>query len=288
MENRKRFALFLLLVLTGCSGKVTTTAIATLFPTESVSLIPVTGTSTPTATSIPLVDEVCSPLQGIALDDHWLITSNPYFFKYPFSEGIPDEKNHPAIDFGFYTTQNIPSYSGAELSTDDGFPIQALLPGKVVETVNDRFPYGNMILIETRIDALSPELLSQLDLPEPYSREELDLRFPCDKDQPAISWSKDSKSIYVLYAHMKEPSTLQAGDHVQSGQVLGGVGATGNSSESTEHLHLETRIGPSDAKFGIIANYDAISTAEERYNYCIWALSQEFQSINPADFWETE
>jgi murein DD-endopeptidase MepM/ murein hydrolase activator NlpD len=287
MKYQTWFAFILISFITGCSNHASAIATLTLIPSDTNTPLPPTETATPTAASVPLIDEVCSPLRGIALDDLWLITSNAYFFKYPFSEGSPNEKNHPGIDLGFYTTANIPSYTGQELHTDDDFPIQAILPGKIVETVNNRFPYGNMVLIETRVDALTPEFQNQLRLPEPYSREVLELRFPCDKDQPAISWSQDSKSIYVLYAHMKDPSTLQPGDQVQFGQVIGGIGATGNSSESIEHLHLEIRIGPSDAEFGFIASYDAAATTEERYNYCIWALSQEFQSIDPTFFWET-
>jgi len=287
MKFQRWLTLFLMLLMTGCNNHTSVIATKTLFPSETNTPILPTETATPTATPVPLIDGVCSPLQGIALEDLWLITSNVYVFKYPFSEGSPNEKNHPGVDLGFYSTENIPSYSGQELHTDDGFPIQAILAGKIVEGVNNRFPYGNMLLIETRVDALTPEFQTQLNLPEPYSQEVLEFRFPCDKDQPIISWSQESKSIYVLYAHMKDPSPLHPGDQVQCGQVIGGIGATGNSSESIEHLHLEIRFGPSDAKFGIIANYDAVATTEERYNYCIWALSQEFQPVDPALFWET-
>lgn len=287
MKYRRWLALFLMLLMTGCNNHASAIATITLFPSETNTPHLPTEAAAPTATSVPLINGVCSPLQGIAHEDLWLITSNEFLFKYPFSEGSPDEKNHPGIDFGFYSTTSIPSYSGQELHTDDGFPIQAILPGRIVETVNNRFPYGNMVLVETRVDALAPEFLQQLNLPEPFSREELVFRFPCDKDQPRISWSQDSKSIYVLYAHMKDPSPYQPGDQVQCGQVIGGIGATGNSSEYIEHLHLEIRIGPSDAEFGIIASYDASATAEERYNYCIWALSQEFQPVDPTLFWKT-
>lgn len=289
MKNPRWFVLILILVIAGCSsqGDLQTTLIVS--PTQTNTSVPSpTASPAPTRTSIPLVGGVCSPLQGIALNDLRFITSNPFKFKYPYSEGPENDKNHPAIDLGFYNTSFIPSYTGPELHTDDNFPIQSILPGKVVETVNDRYPYGNMVLIETRLDALTPEFLAQLKIPEPYARSELNAHFPCDRDQAAISWSEDSRSIYVLYAHMKNPSSLQPGDQVSCGQVLGGIGATGNSSESIEHLHLEIRIGPSDAGFGTIANYDAVASPEERYNYCIWALSEEFQPIDPTLFWASE
>jgi len=263
-------------------------ATLTVTTSQTVTPIPPTVTPAPTQTSNPLIDGICSPLQGIKLDELRFVTSNPFKFKYPFSEGPENDKNHPAIDLGFYNSSTIPSYTGPELHTDDNFPIQSILPGKVVETVEDRFPYGNMVMIETRLDALSPEFLAQLKIPNPYTNEELSAHFPCDKNQTQIAWSETSRSLYILYAHMKNPSALQRGDSVSCGQVIGGIGATGNSSESIEHLHLEIRIGPSDAEFGTIANYDAVASSEERYNYCIWALSEVFQPIDPTLFWASE
>jgi hypothetical protein len=66
---------------------------------------------------------------------------------------------------------------------------------------------------------------------------------------------------------------------------LGAIGYSGHSAESIEHLHLEVRVGPANAKFGVISDYLSTSTEEERYNYCIWALSEIFLPINPSLFW---
>ena len=283
MSKKWLLSLILILFLGGCANQSTPVFISTFtptfLPTETSTLIPAQAPSaSPTATSLPLVTSVCSPLQGIALSDLRLITSNPFYFKYPFSEGPSGDKNHPAVDLGFYHFKSF--------STDAGFPIQALLPGKVVEVLDNRFPYGNMILIETPLQDLSPELQALIKIPQPYPDEEIKTHSTCQPDQSRISWSDTAKSIYSLYAHMQAPSTLKPGDIVQCGELIGAIGASGNSSTNIEHLHLEIRIGPADAKFGTISDYLSSSTPEERYNYCIWALSEIFLPINPTLFWD--
>jgi len=274
-------SILIVLFLAGCSAQPAPLATATSLPTGTATVIPPTATQTltPTATAVPLVTGVCSPLQGIALSDLRLVTSNPFIFKYPFSEGPVGDQNHPAVDLGFFHFK--------EFDTDVGHPIQALLPGKVIEVLDNRFPYGNMVLIETPLDQLSPALQAQMQIPQPYSADEIKLRSTCQPDPSRISWSSTAKSVYTLYAHMLNPSALKAGDAVQCGQVIGAVGASGHAVVGNEHLHLEIRVGPSDANFGTIADYDAIATPEERYNYCIWALSEIFLPINPSLFWDS-
>ena len=271
----------LILVVSSCTGQAEApTATAVPLPSETSTLVPIpTSTVTPTATPLPLISGACSPLQAIDLSDLRLITSNPFIFKYPFSEGPDGDKNHPAVDLGFYTFKS--------LTTDDNHPIQALLPGTVATIANNRFPYGNMVMIETPLDSLSPDLIKQLQISKPFSEDEIKTRSSCQPDQTRISWSTSSKSIYTLYAHMKNLPTLHPGDQIQCGEVVGAIGATGNSSVSIEHLHLEVRVGPSNAKFGTISAYGTDSTDEERYNYCIWALSEVFQPVNPSLFWDT-
>ncbi len=170
-----------------------------------------------------------------------------------------------------------------------GLPVQSMLPGKVVQVGEDRFPFGNMILIETPLSMLSPELLQALPLPTPIPEESIEMWNPCDKEIAPIPWSKDSKSIYILYSHLESRPDFQIGDAVACGQQIGAVGITGNSI--AEHLHLEMRTGPSDARFGTIAMYTnsvytEVPTPEERYNYCIWTNSGRFQAFDPASFWK--
>ena len=53
---------------------------------------------------------------------------------------------------------------------------------------------------------------------------------------------EDNSIIYTLYGHMKEGSLMVVeGSEIQTGQVLGIMGSTGNSTGN--HLHFEIRIG---------------------------------------------
>ncbi len=54
---------------------------------------------------------------------------------------------------------------------------------------------------------------------------------------------EQDQSLFMLYAHLKEPSILNPGDMVEPAATIGNVGATGNSSGP--HLHLEVRIAES-------------------------------------------
>jgi murein DD-endopeptidase MepM/ murein hydrolase activator NlpD len=266
--------------LCGCTVIAPQTATPTIQPSLTAMLLPTdTPTLAPsaTATPVPLITQIVSPLQGIPLSDLAGITSDPFNLKYPFSEGPTDAQNHPAVDLAFFHYKT--------LNSDVGYPIEAILTGKVVEALDNRFPYGNMVLIETPLDRLAPDLIKQMRIPQPYSDDEIKIRSTCQPDQTRISWSQSSQSVYVLYAHMLNPPTVTAGDEVQAGEVLGGIGASGHAAIGNEHLHLEIRVGPANAKFGVISEYLSSSTTEERYNYCIWALSEIFLPINPSLFW---
>jgi murein DD-endopeptidase MepM/ murein hydrolase activator NlpD len=53
-------------------------------------------------------------------------------------------------------------------------------------------------------------------------------------------WGWQGEPVYTLYGHLLEVF-VQPGDHVSAGDLLGGVGNTGNSTGP--HLHFEVRIG---------------------------------------------
>ncbi len=172
-----------------------------------------------------------------------------------------------------------------------GHPVQAILPGKVVMVVDDRFPYGHMILIETPMEMLPDGILPPGVLPTPIPADNIALFDPCAQnplfeDMPSIQMDVQHRSIYSLYSHLKDKPAFDVGDMVTCGQTVGTVGITGNSV--AEHLHLEIRIGPSAALFDTFAMYQPDVTAEERYNYCIWSTSGRFQAIDPARLWEDQ
>lgn len=182
------------------------------------------------------------------------------------------ESGHPAIDFSFYSFENY--------STFANFPIQSILPGKVILIENDHFPYGNMILIETPFTQIDPGFLASLPQPTPLPPSIYTVDERCPVNGPPVTWNLQKKSLYVLYAHLAQEPDFSVGDTVSCGQQLGRAGKTGHAAE--EHLHLEIRIGPSNAGFGSMGMYHSSNTPEERYNYCIWSLSGVFQPIDPA------
>ena len=278
---------FSALLISGCSGIPDTTGTPTpaaQIPTASVTptATPVpTNTLQPSPTTTPTfepINRVCSPLKGIELRDLHSITSQS--FAPPASY---KDDGHPAVDLAFFTFKGLPTVLG--------HPVQSILSGTVIMVLNDRFPYGNAILIETPIELLSAELLSAISLPTPIPQDNIDLVQPCAsdplfKEMPPILMSESNRSIYILYGHLLEKPEIEIGARVTCGDEIGKVGNSGNSA--AEHLHLETRYGPSDAQFGVVSMYAPESTTEERYRYCIWTSSGKFQPFDPASLWQQQ
>lgn len=273
MKSRIHHVLIMIILfLTGCSNSSKVTAVTELPPTFTSTLIP---TLTPTLTAtLPLptptkevINKVCSPIQGIDFSELPDIVSNEYVSPFPYNES-----GHPAIDFGLYHYKDYPFFPN--------FPIQAIISGKAILVQKDLFPYGNMIMTETRLNELQPSFLLSITQPTPLPPSYLSLDERCPVSGSTVTWDIDGLSLYVLYAHMVEKPDIQPGDQVTCGQLLGIAGKSGNAAE--EHLHLEIRIGPSNASFRSIAEYKQPATSAERYNYCIWALSGVFQSIDPS------
>lgn len=237
----------------------TPTILPTITPTSTITPAPTTETAV----------EVCSPLEGIDRSKLHEITSNPFKAPNPY---VDNSDRHPAIDFSFYGFESYTTFAN--------FPIQSILPGKVILIENDRFPYGNMILIETPFTQVDPGFLATIPQPTPLPPSIYTIDERCPVNGTPVTWNLQKKSLYVLYAHLAQEPDFSKGDIVSCGQNLGLAGKTGNAVE--EHLHLEIRIGPSNAHFSSIGNYHSMNTPEERYNYCIWSLSGVFQPIDPA------
>jgi murein DD-endopeptidase MepM/ murein hydrolase activator NlpD len=189
----------------------------------------------------PVTFTICSPIESIKVRVLPEIISSPYDPPPP-----GHDERHQGVDFAYFRRGGRASISG------DG--VQSVLPGRVAAVVLDRFPFGNMIIIETERSAFPEELAQDLGV-------------------------QLGESLYLLYAHMTQAPRFELDQPVHSCQVLGHVGMTGNSGGA--HLHLETRIGPSGQRFESMAYYDLTATTAERVNYLLWATSGTFRHFDP-------
>jgi murein DD-endopeptidase MepM/ murein hydrolase activator NlpD len=158
-------------------------------------------------------------------------------------------------------------------------PVQAVLEGQVALVVSGRFPYGNAVLVETPLDSLPPDWLEALDLPSAPAIPQTINALTCPTPAAPVELDSEQRSLYLLYAHMLEPPSLQAGDGVSCGQVIGAIGSSGNALNP--HLHLEVRVGPAGARFPGMAHYDASARPEEMSAYCQWRVSGSFVTFDP-------
>ena len=194
----------------------------------------------PTQTASPAV-QICSPLAEHRLNELAAIISDPY---HPPPMGKDDR--HQGVDFSYYRQ--------AGRATIEGEGVQSVLAGRVAAAIQDSFPFGNLVIVETAKDDLPDDLLQAL--------------------KPA-----QGQSLYVLYAHLEAPPLVQPGDPIQACQALGAVGKSGNAGVA--HLHLETRFGPADRVFSGMAYYTPQASQQERDNYVLWRMSGVFQHFDP-------
>jgi murein DD-endopeptidase MepM/ murein hydrolase activator NlpD len=201
---------------------------------------------TPVKVELPLIQNaaplvVCSPLTGIDLIELPEIISSPYDPPPPGKED-----RHHGIDFAFYRRGDKTSIQGTG--------VQALLPGVVVMALEDSFPYGNVVIVE-----------SSLAMVPTGSKDKLDFR--------------EGESLFSLVAHLEDIPLVEVGQDVAACQLLGTVGKSGNAGVA--HLHLETRLGPSGIVFDSMGFYLAESNQREKENYLRWRISGEFRHFNP-------
>ena len=232
--------------------------------------------STFTSTATATIQQICSPLQDIAIEELSSILTTPYQAASP-----GQDNGHQGVDFAYY-------HRGSH-TVMLGLPVYSSLAGKVAAVILDRPPYGNAIIIETPLTTLTPELLAGLQLPFQSTPPAIDGRLTCPTPAATPAWlpdpssplplTPDRYSLYLLYAHLNKPPLLALGDEVTCGQQVGEVGTTGNSVNP--HLHLETRLGPSGATFTSLAHYLNTATIEEMSSYCTWRVSGIFQAFDP-------
>ena len=262
------------LVLTACTASPVPSETAITPTSEPIAPVP-TFTVAPAETAPPptptpaLLKTICSPLESETLATlPEIITQS---FKQP-RIGIDDgPPTHHGVDFSHYRR--------GDLLTIEGVAVQSVLDGEVVTVINDRYPYGFSLIIETPLDMIDPALVAQIDPPAVAPTVVPDPKFNWTPMELPFTLSVDSRSLYIYYAHMLSLPEVQVGQKVTCGQRIGQVGNSGDSSNP--HLHFETRIGPSGARFESMAYYIAQSTPAERYNYVVWRLSNLFQVFDP-------
>jgi murein DD-endopeptidase MepM/ murein hydrolase activator NlpD len=270
-EKNSSFKIFCFLIvffttlLTGCTDDVITHSspdvdqpvyTSQIFTKPTLTTMPSRKeTFTPIPTSTPIMiakvkkssenkDQVllCSPLGAHSLKDLPNLISSSY---NPPPMGKDDR--HQGIDFAYY--------NDGIRSSIDGEGVQAIMSGWVVIANNDRLPYGNMVILETPFIQLPEELKRLLEiLPD--------------------------ESIYHLYAHFGDPPLASQGTWVECGQLIGFVGSSGYNVP-VPHLHLESRIGPSGARFDGMAFYDTQANETEMENYTTWRMSGLFKHFDP-------
>jgi murein DD-endopeptidase MepM/ murein hydrolase activator NlpD len=158
---------------------------------------------------------------------------------------------HVAVDIdASLDDEIIASADGVVLSSDacSADPCESLL--STGAAVNGG--YGNVLVIEYPYDNLPFGIRSQVEA---------------------------GQSIYILYAHLAHPSSLQPGDTVAPGQVIGLAGTTGYSTGV--HLHLEVRVGN---------NLPSLPMATDDFNpdNALWQHWWAIPPINPHDIFPIE
>jgi len=108
---------------------------------------------------------MCSPLKDETISSIWEIITNIYD---PPPPGRDD--HHHGVDFAYYRRGNRLSIEGEV--------VQSVMPGKIAASIQDRLPYGNMVIIETA-QSMIPKVIV---------------------DKFAI---ETGESLYSLYAHME-------------------------------------------------------------------------------------
>ncbi len=215
-------------------------AAPSIIPDPTPTTIPTSLTAVPNSAKIERF-HICSPLAEQSLSDLSKIISDPY---HPPPPGR--EERHHGVDFAYYNRNGRASILGET--------VQAVLQGRVAASIVDRFPYGNMVIVETPVSSLNGEIIAKLKLPE-------------------------DQSLYILYAHLDTAPLVKLNENVTACQPLGAAGKSGNAGGG--HLHIETRTGPPGVRFESMAYYKLDASEEERAAYVRWRIGGEFVHFDP-------
>lgn len=267
-------------LLANCTARPAPEIAATptsLQPSQTAALFTSASTASATPTPVPTSTlpaptpttqfEMCSPLEDIDLAD----LGGPDLLKNPFQPpraGMDD--GHHGADFAYW--------SRGTHTTMLGLPVHAVLAGSVASVIHNREPYGNAVIIETRLDKLPAQVLEQLLLPTlaPTVPPAASLNCPPD---PTVYTSQAGQSLYLLYAHFQNDPPVRVGEPIACGDNIGVVGTSGKSVNA--HLHLETRVGPPGVILPEMDYYDTAATPQQMRTYCTWRVSGLFAMFDP-------
>lgn len=235
------------------------------------SRVPVSTAQATATPTVPLLSptpgfEICSPLNGVPLSEVPERIVNPF---HPPRLGSDDP--HQGVDLA--DLDPIGGYAR------QGLEVNAVLPGRVAAVIDNRFPYGNGVMVETPLSDIPAPWRSRMELPIIGEALLYHSSLTCPPIKADPTWRMDEPSLYLLYAHLAQAPSFKLDDQLSCGQVLGAIGETGNALNP--HLHLELRVGPGAVRFASMAHYDTSATQEEMGNYCRWRVSALFPLVDP-------
>lgn len=236
----------------------------TLTTTPTPALPASQPSPSPSVEAAPLL-RVCSPLEGVPLTQLEELVTNPF---NPPPPGSDDP--HQGVDL---------AEIGVEGAAREGLQVNSVLPGRAAAVIEQRFPYGNALLVETRLDSLPPGWLSHMLISEPDGAVQVPSALTCPAPSQEPAWDEENLSLYILYAHLGTPPAFEPGDEIACGQMLGVIGSSGNALNP--HLHLEVRAGPAGMRFASLAHYDPSASLDEMAAYCSWRVSGLFRLVDP-------
>jgi murein DD-endopeptidase MepM/ murein hydrolase activator NlpD len=213
------FAILCVLCVSACTGSAAaidpTSVVAPLAADQTQVILEAAVTPSPVPFQFNLPAPGAEPVSGWRPPLYpipWAVSSHDHFF---FARPIAaDNVNWPLAEYrygGVFFAPNI-VHTGVDIDAAEGTPILAAGPGTVVSSDwglyteapgNQNDPYGMAVVVRH------------------------DFGY---KDQ----------ALFTIYAHMSKLLAI-VGSHVETGDVLGLVGATG--ATTGPHLHFEVRVG---------------------------------------------
>lgn len=168
-------------------------------PTLSAAVLP-TNTSTSeapfTETPTPIIIGLCSPIEGVPIEELKSVISQPFSVPNQLSD-----LGHHGVDLGSYNFHGLYLFE---------IPVRAILPGQVAGITVDRPPIGNVVILETKYDEVPGFLRDFLEM---------------EPDQ----------SLYHFYGHLVNEPAYEIGTRFDCGEQIDLLGKS-RTVEAHLHL----------------------------------------------------